>query len=345
VDAELSPISSFVAAPVGPAAFTFTAFGDEAVSAPAVRILDQIRTIGPAFHLLAGDICYADSVGSGQQSDAFNPAVWDQWLSMIEPVAASTPWMCATGNHDMEPGYGSHGYAGYLNRFPVPATGAPGCPTTHTFQYGNVAVIALDANDVSYEIPHNLGYSGGAQTTWLEDMLTRYRAPGSGIDFIVVYYHHCAYSTSAKHGSDAGLRKHWVPLLERFDVDLVINGHAHQYERAYPVRAGQITVKPAAGDTINSRVSGPTHITAGGGGAPASDQFQRNGTSTLNQHDGTATSEAAPWSAPTRTNTHAFLAVTVTPTGAAGTTMHIRAIDDSGALIDEITLHREPATV
>ena len=112
VDAEISAASSFVAAPAGPAAFTFTAFGDEAVSASAVRILDQIRTIRPAFHLLAGDICYADSAGSGQKSDAFNPAIWDHWLSMIEPVAASTPWMCATGNHDGTPDMAATGTPG-----------------------------------------------------------------------------------------------------------------------------------------------------------------------------------------------------------------------------------------
>jgi hypothetical protein len=35
--------------------------------------------------------------------------------------------------------------------------------TYYSFTYGNVAVISLDANDVSYEIPANLGYTAGTR--------------------------------------------------------------------------------------------------------------------------------------------------------------------------------------
>lgn len=342
-DGQTSAVSSFTTAPATPAPFTFTAFGDEKVSAPAIRIIDQIAKLNPAFHLLAGDICYADTTGSGAKSDRFDPTVWDRWLRMIEPVAMSTQWMCATGNHDMEPGYGIHGYSGYLNRFDTPGNGAPGCPSTYTFTYGNVAIIALDANDVSYEIPHNLDYSQGQQTTWLKNLLTKYRAPGSGIDFIIPFFHHCAFSTSAAHGSDGGIRKHWVPLFEEFNVDLVINGHAHLYERTYPIRNGQVTVQTNKGDSVDSALSGPTYITAGGGGAPATDRFRNTGAGVLILADKSQQREDAPWSAPTRTNTHAFLAITVTPPGQGRTTMNVKAISHQGVMIDDVTLTRQVA--
>jgi hypothetical protein len=340
-DGISSPTSHFTTAPATAAPFTFTAFGDEKVSPAAVRILGQIGKIRPAFHLLAGDICYADASGSGKKNDTFDPTVWDRWLSMIEPIAAVTPWMCATGNHDMEPGYGIHGYSGYLNRFTTPANGAPGCPTTYTFRYSNVAVIALDANDVSYEIQHNLDYSANAQQTWLARLLGELRMPGSGVDFIVVFFHHCAYSTSATHGSDQGIRTNWVPLFDRFDVDLVINGHAHQYERTFPIRNGQVTVQGPPEAPVDSKASGPTYITAGGGGAPATDGFSPLTASVVNLKDNTRIHEQAPWSA-IRSDTHAFLSVTVTPASADGkTTMKVLAITDKGALLDSVTLTRD----
>jgi len=77
-----------------------------------------------------------------------------------------------------------------------------GKSTYYSFTYGNVAVVALDANDVSYEIPANLGYSGGAQTAWLDQELAKLRARAD-IDFIVVQFHHCTYSTCTSHASRA----------------------------------------------------------------------------------------------------------------------------------------------
>ena len=66
---------------------------------------------------------------------------------------------------------------------------------------GNVGVVSLDANDVSFEIPANNGYTGGAQVTWLGATLASLRKQ-PGIDFIVAYFHHCAYCTCAVHGSE-----------------------------------------------------------------------------------------------------------------------------------------------
>jgi hypothetical protein len=66
----------------------------------------------------------------------------------------------------MEAWYSPDGNGGHLARFSLPGTGfdprtAPGA---YAFAYGNVGVVALDANDVSYEIPANLGYTQGRQT-------------------------------------------------------------------------------------------------------------------------------------------------------------------------------------
>ena len=80
------------------------------------------------------------------------------------------------------------------------------------------------------------GYSGGAQTRWLESTLAAARADAS-IDWIVVQLHQCACSSAPTgDGSDLGVRREWLPLFDTYEVDLVLSGHDHGYERSFPVR-------------------------------------------------------------------------------------------------------------
>ena len=135
-----------------------------------------------------------------------------------KPARRPPPWMFATGNHDMEAAYPTHGYGGHLARLDFPGNGPAACPSVYSFVYGNVAVLSLDANDVTYEITANTGYSGGAQNTWVERTLAAHRA-NAAIDFIVCFFHHCAYSTTEAHASDGGVRAAWCDLFDRYQVD------------------------------------------------------------------------------------------------------------------------------
>ncbi|KPI01367.1 metallophosphoesterase [Actinobacteria bacterium OK074] len=259
-------VSSFRTAPASPEKFTFTAFGDQGVSRAALANDNVLLKQDPAFHLHAGDICYADSNGHGTKSDAYDPGYWDLFLKQNEVVSKSVPWMVTTGNHDMEAWYPHDGYGGQLARWSLPDNGfdprtAPG---VYSFVYGNVGVVALDANDVSYEIPANLGYTAGRQTKWLATRLAELRA-AKEVDFVVVYFHHCAYSTSS-HASEGGVRAEWVPLFDQHQVDLVINGHNHVYERTDALRGGAVGRKVPVGGSADPTRDGIVYVTAGGGG-------------------------------------------------------------------------------
>jgi hypothetical protein len=49
--------------------------------------------------------------------------------------------------------------------------------------------------------------------------------------------HQIACSSSITgNGSDLGIREQWLPLFDKYQVDLVLNGHDHDYERSFPVR-------------------------------------------------------------------------------------------------------------
>ncbi|MGD6743124.1 purple acid phosphatase family protein [Streptomyces sp. BH106] len=269
-DAErLGTLGTFRTAPAAPESFVFTAFGDQGVSYDALANDQVILGQNPSFHLHAGDICYADSSGHGKESDTYDARVWDQFLAQTETVAKSVPWMVTTGNHDMEAWYSPNGYGGQRARWSLPENGPDPdkAPGVYSFTYGSVGVVALDANDVSYEIPANKGYLDGKQTAWLDKRLGELRARDD-IEFVVVFFHHCVYSTST-HASDGGVRDAWVPLFAKHQVDLVINGHNHVYERTDAIKGagnGEVGKPVPVGASTDPTRDGIVYVTAGGAG-------------------------------------------------------------------------------
>jgi purple acid phosphatase-like protein/calcineurin-like phosphoesterase family protein len=146
----------------------------------------------------------------------------------------------------------------------------------YSFQVGTVLFVSLDADDVTYQgnqiseasttsynsgltipggtvntgyqytgtlVPRSGDYSlvpGGEypnqQTMWLERTLRAARHDES-VDLIIVFMHHCPLSSNTSgNGTDLGIRKTWLPLFDAYEVDLVLSGHEHVYERSYPVR-------------------------------------------------------------------------------------------------------------
>jgi hypothetical protein len=241
----------------------------------------------------------------------YSPSAWDTFFSVVGESAQYVPWIVGVGNHEMEP-LTVDGYAGILTRFPDLAQAAnggsntaengssftytgstfswngytitdgttynTGSPVVRSFTYGNVAFIQLDGNDLSAEISENNGYTGGQQTNWLLAQLATYRA-GNTVDFIVVYFHNCMYCTNATHGSDGGTRNVWQPIFDYFNVDLVVNGHVHAYERSQPLYNNAPVKQVAGGGSYTNfytqqgaltppsgAISGTTYICAGGGG-------------------------------------------------------------------------------
>jgi hypothetical protein len=347
--------ASFETAPFGRAAFRFSSYGD--LSTPswdlntsgniwhescdnAYYAVTAIESPGdgagaPLFHLLNGDLCYANL-------DVLNaPGVWRDFGNNIGRSAANRPWMPALGNHETEFGTDSHaghagnapggiaaqgaagnywngpyGYGHYLSRFLLPDNGVTNWDGNrlrgnfYAFQVGTVKFISLDADDVIYQdggsaylngapnaapetttsgaqipngtVTYNHGYSGdlkivaennsavpdssngtpNLQTLWLERTLADARRDPS-VDMIVVFMHQCAMSTSVPgNGSDLGIRRAWLPLFDKYEVDLVLSGHEHDYERTYPLRgydAGDFgtVVSPnpdqTVGETLDTR--------------------------------------------------------------------------------------------
>ncbi|MFJ2214419.1 purple acid phosphatase family protein [Streptomyces sp. NPDC101062] len=346
---NLSTVGTFRTAPSHPGAFVFTAFGDQGVSYDALANDQVILGQNPAFHLHAGDICYADSSGQGQAADTYDARVWDQFLAQTESVASRVPWMVTTGNHDMEAWYSPNGYGGQNARWTLPGDGpdAEKSPGVYSFTYGTVGVVALDANDVSNEIRANTGYTDGAQTRWLDRRLGELRAD-KDIDFVVVFFHHCAFSTTNAHASDGGVRDAWVPLFDKHRVDLVINGHNHVYERTDALRGGAVGRKVPIGESVSSVRDGIVYVTAGGAGKalydfPVPDSYEgrvADVESVPSYHwakGGAKATETVEWSR-VRYTGFSFLAVEVVP--GARPALTVSALAETGHRVDHFTITR-----
>jgi hypothetical protein len=276
--------ATFTTAPEGRAKFRFTSFGDLATPVTAwvlsygqsAYAVAAVESFQPLFHLLNGDLCYADL------NPMVQPAVWRDFGINNQSSAANRPWMPAPGNHEIEWNNGPQGFTSYLTRYALPSNGSHRFEGRwYSFQVGSVLFVSLSADDVVYQDAGPLvagpaalvpaaatgnepiepgssfyinGYSGGEQTRWLEETLRAGRRDPS-VDWIVVQMHQCPCSSSKTgNGSDAALRATWQPLFDRYQVDLVLSGHDHDYERSFPVRGtdhnvGTLTATGAAVDT------------------------------------------------------------------------------------------------
>jgi hypothetical protein len=287
---------AFRTAPRGRSPLTFTSFGDQGtptvgkkyvppagVTLPGpVFVNDNLgspaagdTTLGverlrPLFHLLNGDLCYANIAEDRVRT------WWDFWENNSRS-ARNRPWMPAAGNHENELGNGPIGYQAYQTYFSLPPTAGQTDVTRglwYAFTAGSMRVISVANDDIVYQDGGNSyvrGYSSGAQKAWLEKELAAARG-NHDIDWIVVCMHQVAISTADKfNGADLGIRQEWTPLFDKYAVDLVVCGHEHHYERSHPIRGWQsnatLTPIPAATATdVIDTTKGTVHMVIGGGG-------------------------------------------------------------------------------
>ena len=298
-DGAEAEFGTFHTSPRGRVPFTFTSFGDqgtptcgkkfvppEGVTLPfPVYVNDNlgspaggdttlgVERIRPLFHLFNGDLCYANLAADRVRT------WWDFWTNNSRS-ARNRPWMPSAGNHENELGNGPIGYRAYQTYFSLPPAAGQTDVTRglwYSFTAGSMRVISIANDDVVYQDggdSYVRGYSNGAQKAWLEKELAAARAD-HGIDWVVVCMHQVAISTADKfNGADLGIRQEWVPLFDKYGVDLVVCGHEHHYERSHPIRGQQanetLTPVPAATVTdVIDTTKGTVHMVIGGGGTSA----------------------------------------------------------------------------
>src|SRR5579862_3788037 len=187
-DDAVPEFGTFRTAPRGRAPFTFTSFGDQGTPTLGKRYVPPagvtipnppyvndnlgspaaadttlgVERLRPLFHLLNGDLCYANFAEDRVRT------WWDFWENNSRS-ARNRPWMPAAGNHENERGNGPIGYQAYQTYFSVPAAAGQTDVTRglwYAFTAGSVRVVSIANDDVCYQDGGNSyvrGYSAGAQ--------------------------------------------------------------------------------------------------------------------------------------------------------------------------------------
>ena len=122
----------------------------------------------------------------------------------------------------------------YFDSHDLPTNGeAGGYPSGtelyYSYDVGHVHFISLNSELYVWTDNH-----ASPMKTWLQKDLAHNKLP-----WVVVYFHQPPY-TMGSHSSDDGyefmmknIRQNIIPILENAQVDLVLCGHSHVYERSY----------------------------------------------------------------------------------------------------------------
>ena len=138
------------------------------------------------------------------------------------------------GNHDMRHSDSQIQTGPYYDIFSVPtggeAGGEPsGTQAYYSFNYGDIHFISLDSEDTPRD-------KHGEMANWLRRDLKN-----DNHKWKIAFFHHPPF-TKGTHDSDMDLdsngrmkdmRENFLPILEKYGVDLVLGGHSHIYERSY----------------------------------------------------------------------------------------------------------------
>jgi hypothetical protein len=194
--------------------FSFFITGDVGEDEQGQQHVTQsmIRRISPRaeFGILTGDIVYPDG-----ESSMYDSVLMTPW----RPLLANTAVWPALGNHDWHVDPDQN----FVKEWSLPNN-----EHYYSFDYGNAHFIALDTAD-------GFLYDEANQLAWLRADLASYNSRHATWNF--VYYHHplltCTYKSNIPE-----LAALLFPIFDEFDVDAVFTGHAHTYERLYPLKNG-----------------------------------------------------------------------------------------------------------
>jgi hypothetical protein len=128
--------------------------------------------------------------------------------------------MSVPGNHDNRAGLGAKMYC---DLFSYPLNGPEGVPKeqTYSFTYKNTLFLMIDATS-----PINL------QSPWIETQLASTKATWK-----IAMFHFAPYNREEPYPE---IQKAWIPLFDKYHVDMVFGGHLHYYMRSKPMNGGLV---------------------------------------------------------------------------------------------------------
>jgi hypothetical protein len=300
---------SFLTAPTSSKDFTFVAGGDSrplysgeqtTTLFPDARdaISREMAGRDPAFVLYTGDFVL----------DADNASQWDNWFGATQEYWVTEdnrmiPVIPCIGNHEIV-GIGAYETSKADAPYYYALFSLPENERWYSIDWGpDLHMISLDSELPSSELSED-------QRDWLENDL----AAHEDYKWKIAILHRPPFSSDSHHGSYTPVREAWVDLFDQYHVDLVVNGHAHDYERTHPINYTE-----SSSDPQPTSDDGTVYVVSGGWGAPLYDAGES-------------------WWTAYSVKKHSFLLLDLSSTNE---TLRLRAIDNEGSTFDGVTLPYE----
>jgi len=227
--------------------FSIAAVGDWGCNSNTQKTISDILESNPAL-----------VIGLGDNSYQLNGSCW---LNMIKPFNPKIH--TAFGNHDATPELVNE----YLTYFRLPKT-------YYSFNFENIHFITIDTN-----LPPDVNTP---QFNFVKSDLEM-ASSNKSIDWIIPFYHIPAYTTPSgerietlnptEHAtitSFAALRDTYQPLFDKYGIKIVLQAHAHNYQRSYPMSFNpKNPSSPIISDTNRESYNNPIgeiYLTVGTGG-------------------------------------------------------------------------------
>lgn len=144
---------------------------------------------------------------------------WAEWFHAGGFIHAMVPSMMTPGNHE----YSKEQILSpqWKVQFNLPENGPDGLDETcYEVNYPLVKVISLDAEQIDESEDYR-----EAQKIWLDSILEKNKSP-----WIILTLHYPFFSTKPQRDNEE-LRVHFKPIIDKYGVDLVLQGHDHAYGR------------------------------------------------------------------------------------------------------------------
>lgn len=210
LDADISLVKAFAAGPDGAVHnpdFSFAVTGDFGCSDEARKTVSNIKSKYPDLVLVTGDLSYQRNATC--------------WYNTVTPLDINGKLKVALGEHDIDENLTK--YHDYMKHFNM-------TKPFYSFDFGNVhfLVMATAKNEV---VPY---LNGSEQYNFVKkDLKQAHRNPS--IDWIIVNTFRPLYSSNTTHPGLDKLQDIYHPLFEKYGVDIVLQGHNHNYQRTYPL--------------------------------------------------------------------------------------------------------------
>jgi hypothetical protein len=246
--------------------FSFAAIGDFGGGSPGeAQNAANIASAGTQFIQTVGDNIYPSA---GLPDPNFSTTYSDfdgRFFKQFAPAVKSQAFFPANGNKE----YYSDGE--FWAAFPMPGANH----SWYSYDWGDAHILVLDS-----EQPYA---PGSEQYNFAQADLAAHQ----GDAWRVVVSPRPPYSSTSANSSSEATRQYLVPLFEAQNVNLVLSGNSHNYERTFPLTGG-----------VQVTSGGITYVVTGGGG---------NGFNAFGSY-------TQPWTAFRESSYYEYTKVTVTPT-------------------------------